>query len=111
VSPAASVPIPKPPKPKILTINQESFGYIKLKPIRAYVKRPIATINVFLNSILTVFFARVKPDSMVANPRCIINTKNIDTIIHTLLMVKIGSVGALLPLSAKAVAPIPRIKI
>ena len=32
-------------------------------------------MNVFLNRMLIVFFERVSPDSTVANPRCMMNTR------------------------------------
>ncbi len=41
-----------------------------------------------------MFFARVSPDSTVANPRCMTNTRNVATIIHRLFTVNISTVTA-----------------
>ena len=78
---------PKPAKPK-KPLN--SPGYIRLKPHRAYVNRPIAIIDTFLNKIFTVFFDLVNPDSNVANPKCIIKTKKAEIKIHKLFIVNIS---------------------
>ena len=48
------------------------------------------TIITFLNKILIVFFDRVRPASKDPKPKCMINTKKIDIIIHTLLIVNIS---------------------
>ena len=49
-------------------------------------------IAVFLNKILTVFFALVSPASSAANPRCIMKTRIVDINIQVLLIVKSGVV-------------------
>ena len=43
---------------------------------------------VFLNRMFTVFLAWVSPLSRHANPRCMMNTRNVATSIHVLLTVK-----------------------
>jgi len=104
--------MPKPAKPNTLPAKAAP-GYIRLNPTRVYVSRPIATMETFLNRMLTVFLARVNPLSSVANPRCMANTRNVQTIIHTLLTVNISgltdpvsAVGAAAPMDAEA-APAP----
>ena len=94
--PAYSIKPPGPsgnesPKPAKPTKPLKSPGYIKLKPHKKYVKIPIATILIFLNSIFTVFLDLVKPDSNAAKPKCIINTSKVETSIHVLLAVNIAS--------------------
>ena len=42
-------------------------------------------MKVFFTRMLTVFFARVRPDSSVAKPRCMMNTRPAQSIIQTLL--------------------------
>lgn len=64
----------------------------------------MAMTDIFLNKILTVFFARVKPDSRVAKPKCIINTNIVDISIQVLFTVK----SAILPDSALT-GPHPKI--
>ncbi len=49
------------------------------------------TMNVFLNRMFVVFLARVSPDSRVAKPRCMMNTRPAAIIIHRLLAVNIAS--------------------
>ena len=49
-------------------------------------------IRVFLKRMLHVFFARVRPDSTVAKPRCMMNTRAVERSIHTLLTVNATSV-------------------
>ena len=41
--------------------------------------------------MFTVFLDCVSPTSRVENPKCMLNTKNVATIIHTLLTEKIAS--------------------
>jgi hypothetical protein len=48
---------------------------------------PMEMMNVFLNRMLVVFLARVSPDSSVAKPRCMMNTRPAHSIIQTLLAV------------------------
>jgi hypothetical protein len=48
----------------------------------------MAMIDTFLNKMLTVFFARVSPDSKVAKPKCIMNTRMVETSIQVLFTVK-----------------------
>ena len=50
-------------------------------------RMPIEMMNVFLNRMLVVFLARVRPDSSVAKPRCMMNTRPAQSIIQTLLAV------------------------
>ena len=63
---------------------------------------PADTTKVFLNRMLVVFLARVSPDSSVANPRCMMNTKAAAIIIQRLLVVNIS---ALTPSSAAKAWP------
>ena len=49
---------------------------------------PAEMINVFLNSMFTVFFDLVSPVSRAANPRCIIKTRKVASSIHTLFATK-----------------------
>jgi len=84
-----------------------SPGYIRLNPHIAYVIIPIAIIVTFLNRTLTVFFDLVNPDSRVANPKCIINTRSVDIKIHRLFIVNIsmlvGEVKAMEDISTKKI--------
>ena len=43
--------------------------------------------DIFLNKIFTVFLDLVKPDSRVANPKCIIKTRMVAIKIHRLFIV------------------------
>ena len=54
-----------------------------------YKSNPTVITKKFLNKILMVFFCRVSPISKKENPKCIKNTKAVQTIIHTLFTVKI----------------------
>ena len=44
----------------------------------------------FLNRMFTVFLERVSPDSRVAKPRCMMNTRNVATSIQVLLTVNVS---------------------
>src|SRR5690606_14579401 len=48
----------------------------------------------FLNRTFTVFLERVRPDSRVANPMCMMKTRAVANIIHTLLAVNRALVAA-----------------
>jgi hypothetical protein len=62
-------------------------GYIMLNPTRQYKRSPMVITKKFLNKIFIVFFCLVSPISRKENPRCIKNTRPVQTIIHTLLAV------------------------
>ena len=53
----------------------------------------MATMHTFLNRMLTVFLARVRPDSSIAKPRCIMKTRKVETSIQVLLTTKSTSSG------------------
>ena len=60
---------------------------------------PEQMMKVFLNRMLTEFFARVRPVSSIAKPRCMMKTSPAASIIQTLLAVKRPG---LMPSSARA---------
>ena len=70
---------------------QDSPGYIRLKPITTYVRRPIATVIMFFVRIFTLFFARHKPVSTSANPGCIEKTRIAPKRIQRLFTVNISA--------------------
>ena len=49
---------------------------------------PAQMMKVFLKRMFVVFFARVRPDSTMAKPRCMMNTNAAANIIQTLFAVK-----------------------
>jgi len=51
----------------------------------------MATMAAFLNRMLTVFLARVSPVSRNEKPRCMMNTRQVHTIIHVLFTTNITS--------------------
>jgi len=48
----------------------------------------MATMAVFLNKMFVVFFARVRPDSSEAKPKCMTKTRKVATSIQVLFAVK-----------------------
>ena len=79
--------IPNIKSPRYPAEFAPQFGYIKLKPTKAYNSRPTVMMKIFLNSILIVFFCLVKPISRNAKPKCIKKTSAVQIIIHTLFIV------------------------
>jgi hypothetical protein len=49
---------------------------------------PAAMMNTFLNRMFTVFFDCVRPDSSVAKPRCMRNTRPAAITVQSMLVVK-----------------------
>lgn len=105
MSPPRGRLMPNPLNPRKPSIKPKFPGYISPKPMTKYVSNPMHGIIVFLNNTLTEFFALVRPDSIMANPRCMMNTIDAEIISQRLLMVnalvvtasavcaKVGSLG------------------
>ena len=83
--------MPNPENPRILPRIQLSPGYIRLNPTIANERIPMAGTIRFLNRMFEQFFARDKPDSTVAKPSDMMNTKAAAIIIQRLFTVNISA--------------------
>jgi hypothetical protein len=69
------------------------------------------TMKVFLKRMFVVFLARVRPDSSVAKPRCMMNTRPAASIIQALFAVNCPGVtpSSAMPLAGSKTPPVSSI--